>query len=308
MNRMIAIPSVCLLTMVALLGCQEDDGEYGSGSSKITLTSFANSYDSNANASAIARIDETYRTGARNIKTTNIINSYSNQSLNDLDRKVLADNFEGRLENKDIEVDGRTVKRPIYEKNSNNKLEYKTTYKTLDLSGVRANSYSAGTNTNVGAGMNVSTSRGILTDLNNYPEIPTDIAFPEGSVCYIPVVTSERSFLAFNDKNKTGYASLDNWIDAARQRFSDDRDHRTSQFAVGVGNEHKAAQVMFFEYDDEPAYEYSGLEYAKNIYEANYVAKGNTNPNTDSQRGVVNCTLVNEVAGDFLEAQIERYY
>ena len=308
MNRMIVIPSVCALTALALLGCKADDGDYSVDSNQITLTSFANSYDSKANASAIARIDETYRTGARDIKTTNIVNSYSNQSLNDLDRKVLADNFEGRLENRDIEVSGRTVKRPIYEKDSNNKLEYKTTYKTLDLSGLQASSYSAGTSTSRGVGATTSNSRGIITDLNNYPQIPADMAFPAGSVCYIPVVTSERSFLAFNEKNKTGYSSLDRWIEAARQRFSDDRDHRTSQFGVGIDNDQQAAQVMFFEYTSQPAYEYSGVEYANDVYEANYVAKGNTDPNTDSRRGVVNCTIVNEVAADFLATQIKRYY
>lgn len=169
MKRWIAIPSVCFLTTLALIGCEED-GAYGTASSEITLTSFANSYDSKANATAIARIDESYRTGAREIKTTNIINSYSNQSLNDLDRTVLADDFEGRLENKDIEVNGRTVKRPIYEKNTNNQLDYETTYKTLNLSGLRANNYVASAN--------VNNRYGIITDLNNYSEIPTNCCFP----------------------------------------------------------------------------------------------------------------------------------
>ena len=292
MNRVVAISGVFFWTMLALIGCEVDDGSYGSDSDNITLTSFANSYDSKANDTAIARIDETYRTGARNIKTTNLINSYSNQSLNDLDRTVLADDFEGRLENKDIEVNNRTVKRPIYEKNTNNQLEYKTTYKTLNLSGLRANSYVASTN--------VNNRYGIITDLNNYSEIPTNVAFPEGSVCYIPVVTSERSFLAFNDKNKTGYASIERWIEVAKTRFSDDRDYRLSEFDVGKGSKLKAAQVMFFEYKNQPAYEYSGVEYGKDIYEANYVAKGSTDPNTDSRFDVVDCTIVNEVAGDFL--------
>ena len=300
MNRVVAISGVFSWSMLALIGCEVDDGSYGSDSDNITLTSFANSYDSKANDTAIARIDETYRIGARNIKTTNLINSYSNQSLNDLDRTILADNFEGRLENKDIEVNGRTVKRPIYEKNSNNKLGYETTYQTLNLSGLTTRSYSAGTN--------IEDRRGILTDLSNYSNIPSNVAFPEGSVCYIPVVTSERSFLAFNDKNKTGYSSLEKWIEAAKQRFSDDRDHRTSQFGVGTANKQKAAQVMFFEYKNQPAYEYSGVEYGKDIYEANYVAKGSTDPNIDSRFGVVDCTLVNEVAGDFLAEQIKRYY
>ena len=300
MKRGIMPSSALLLTVLALLGCGEEDGAYNIGSSSIVLTSFANSYDSKANASAIARIDETYRTGGRVIQTTNIFNSYSNQSLNDLDRTVLADDFEGQLENKNIEVNERTVKRPIYEKNSNNKVEYQTVYKTLDLSGLRASSYIDDTT--------LEDRRGIVTDLNHYAKIPASAAFPQGSVCYIPVVTSERSFLAFNEKNKTGYASLDNWLDAAKQRFSDDRDHRTSQFGIGIDNKQPAAQVMFFGYYNQPAYEYSGVEYGKDIYEANYVPKGSSNPNTDSRLGVVDCTIVNEVAGDFLAEQIKRYY
>ncbi|WP_198333399.1 hypothetical protein [Psychrobacter aquimaris] len=300
MNKLIVIPSVFSLLAFTLVGCGEDDGIYGSDSNKITLTSFDKSYDKQANASAIARIDETYRTGEREIKIKNIVNNYSNQSLNTLDRTVLADNFEGRLENKNIEVDGRTVKRPIYEKNSNNKLNYETTYKTLNLSGLRANSYSAGTN--------INNSRGILTDLNNYPNIPANTEFPIGSVCYIPVVTSARSFLAFNEKNKTGYTSLNKWIDAAENRFSDNRGYSTTEFGVGVGNKQKAAQVTFFEYRNQPAYQYNGVEYADDIYEANYVDEGSTDPNTNSIQGVVDCTIVNEVAGDFLVAQIKRYY
>ncbi|WP_250163717.1 hypothetical protein [Psychrobacter sp. WY6] len=67
--------------------------------------------DKQAKDSAIARIDETYRTGEREIKIKDIVNNYSNQGLNTLDRTVLSDNFEGRLDNKNIEVDNRTVKR-----------------------------------------------------------------------------------------------------------------------------------------------------------------------------------------------------
>lgn len=302
MNKLMVLPIALPLLALTLTGCgEEDDGIYGSGgNSQITLSSFANSYDNQANASAIARIDETYRTGAREIKQKNIVNNYSNQSLNILDRTVLANNIEGRLNNTDIEVNGRTVRRPIYEKNSNNKLTYKTTYKTRDLSGVRANSYSAGSN--------ISNSRGIITDLNNYPNIPTTVAFPAGSVCYIPVVTSERSFLAFSVKDITGYDSLDRWVDAAEQRFDDNRGNSTSRFGVGIGNKNKAAQVTFFEYRNQPAYQYNGVEYDNEIYEANYVAKGTTDPNTNSLRGVVDCTLVNEVAADFLADQIKRYY
>ena len=301
LNKWILLPSIVSLMALALSGCEEEDVFFGVGSSNnITLTRFADSYDSKANATAIARIDETYRTGNYEIKTRNLVNNYSNQSLNTLDKTVLADKFEGRLEHKNIEVSGRTVKRPIYEKNSNNKFNYQTTYKTLDLSDVKADSYNAG--------VTLSDSRGIMTALSHYSKLPTNLAFPAGSVCYIPVVSSERKFLAFNEKDKTGYSSLDKWIEAAEARFNDDRDYSTSRFGVGINNKQKAAQVMFFEYKDQPAYQYNGVEYSKDIYEADYVAEGNSNPNTNSFRGVVDCTIVNDVAADFLEREIKRYY
>ena len=301
LNKWILLPSMVSLLALALSGCEEEDVFFGVGSSNnITLNRFADSYDSKANATAIARIDETYRTGDYEIKTRNLVNNYSNQSLNTLDKTVLADKFEGRLEHKNIEVSGRTVKRPIYEKNSNNKFNYQTTYKTLDLSDVKADSYNAG--------VTLSDSRGIMTALNHYSKLPTNLAFPAGSVCYIPVVSSERAFLAFNERDKTGYSSLDKWIEAAEARFNDDRDYSTSRFGVGINNKQKAAQVMFFEYKDQPAYQYNGVEYSKDIYEADYVAKGSSNPNTNSFRGVVDCTIVNDVAADFLEREIKRYY
>ena len=301
LNKWILLPSIVSLVALALSGCEEEDVFFGVGSSNnITLNRFADSYDSKANATAIARIDETYRTGDYEIKTRNLVNNYSNQSLNTLDKTVLADKFEGRLEHKNIEVSGRTVKRPIYEKNSNNKFNYQTTYKTLDLSDVKADDYRAG--------VPLSNSRGIKTGLSHYSKLPTNLAFPAGSVCYIPVVSSERAFLAFNERDKTGYSSLDKWIEAAEARFNDDRDYSTSRFGVGINNKQKAAQVMFFEYKDQPAYQYNGVEYSKDIYEADYIAEGNSNPNTNSFRGVVDCTIVNDVAADFLEREIKRYY
>ena len=204
------------------------------------------------------------------------------------------------MEHKNIEVSGRTVKRPIYEKNSNNKFNYQTTYKTLDLSDVKADSYNAG--------VTLSDSRGIMTALNHYSKLPTNLAFPAGSVCYIPVVSSERAFLAFNEKDKTGYSALDKWINAAEARFDDNRGYSTSKFGVGADNKQHAAQVTFFAYKNQPAYQYNGVEYSKDIYEADYIAEGNSNPNTNRFRGVVDCTIVNDVAADFLEREIKRYY
>ncbi|WP_350655423.1 hypothetical protein [Psychrobacter sp. S1-30-MNA-CIBAN-0213] len=301
-NKRLLAPLTISLLAITLAGCNdEDNGIFGSGNSnEFTITSFDSSYDNQANANAVARINETYRTGEREIKVRNIVNNYRNLGINDLDKTVLADNFEGRLENKNIEVNRRTIKRPVYENNSNNKFDYETTYQTLDLSGVKADSYNDG-NT-------LTNSNGIRTDLNNYPRIATDASFPVGSVCYIPVTTSERLFLAFNAKNETIYQTLDDWIEATEERFNDNRKFSTTKFRVGSGNDERAAKVEFFEAKNQPAYLYSGVDYKGDIYEVDYVTKGTTNPNTDSRRGVVDCTLVNDVAGDFLAEQIERYY
>lgn len=77
MNKSMVLPIALSLLTFTLAGCGgEDDGIYGSGSNKITLTSFDNSYDKQAKDSAIARIDETYRTGEREIKIKNIVNNY----------------------------------------------------------------------------------------------------------------------------------------------------------------------------------------------------------------------------------------
>ncbi|WP_440454522.1 hypothetical protein [Psychrobacter sp. ASPA161_9] len=301
-NKRLLAPLTISLLAITLAGCNdEDNGIFGSGNSnEFTITSFDSSYDNQANANAVARINETYRTGEREIKVRNIVNNYRNLGINDLDKTVLADNFEGKLENKNIEVNRRTIKRPVYENNSNNKFDYETTYQTLDLSGVKADSYNDG-NT-------LTNSNGIRTDLNNYPRIATDASFPVGSVCYIPVTTSERLFLAFNAKNETIYQTLDDWIEATEERFNDNRKFSTTKFRVGSGNDERAAKVEFFEAKNQPAYLYSGVDYKGDIYEVDYVTKGTTNPNTDSRRGVVDCTLVNDVAGDFLAEQIERYY
>jgi hypothetical protein len=66
--------------------------------------------------------------------------------------------------------------------------------------------------------------------------------------------------------------------------------------------------VRFFETGSQPAYRYTGIEYDNDIYDADYIADGTTDPNTDSLRGVVDCTLVNDVAADFLAEKIDLYY
>lgn len=297
MKKLILAPIA--LSLLTLAGCGEDgDAIFGSGSNdnnEFTVSSFDRS------SNAIARIDETFSTGERDIKVQNVVGSYDTQRINSLESSVvLADRFEGTLEDQYIEVNGRTVERPVYEKDSNNQFNYETTYRTLSLSGVDAGDYTASNN--------FGSSRGILTDLNNYPKIPSNLSFPNGSVCYIPVTTSDRSFFTFNDKDKTGYQTLDKWTDNAEERFSDNRQSSTIKLNIGSNNNQQAVQVKFFAINNDPEYLYNGIDYDDSIYDADFIDSDNNQPNEDSIRGVVDCTFVNDVAADFLAEQIDFYY
>ena len=301
MNKLIITPIALTLMTFSLAGCGEgEDAIFGSGGSNELIIS---SFESNANN--IARINEKYRTGEHNSEVINIIGNYNSQGVNTLDKTVLLNSFEGTLENRYIEVNGVTVKRPIYLKNSNTVLDYKVTYNKVDLSGRKADSYKAGSN--------IKNSSGIRTALNTYSKISANIAFPEGSICYIPVTTSEREFLAFNTKNETNYRTLNDWLNIAKNRFNDNRPSQTKEgFGVGISNRQTASQVKFFAINDDPEYIYSAVVYSYNtsnrIYETDYVASGTTGPNANERNGLVDCTLYNDVAADFLAKEIADSY
>ena len=305
MNKMMFLPAILSVVTMALTGCGEGEDAIfgnsdGNNSNELTIYSFANSYDNQANAIAIARINETYRTGSRKVITENIINSYDNRITNDLDQVVLGDKFAGRLENNNIEVNRLTIKRPIYENNSNRKLRFETTYRTLNLAGVKATSYNAG-NT-------IDDRRGIITDLNNYPKISATVEFPVGSTCYIPVVTSEQNLLAFNAKNETNYRTLNDWVRATENRFGNNGKPIRTSSLVGNTNQYKVEQIKFNALNNQPEYLYNGLDYNNKIYEADFISNGTDSPNENSLRGVVDCTLVNKVASDFIEREVRRAY
>lgn len=296
MKKLIMTPIALSLLTLTLIGCGEgEDAILGSGgNNELTISTIERT------SNAIARIDTTYRTGARNVKKTNIIGNY-NQNLDNLDGSVvLSDKFEGTLEDKNIEVNGRIVKRPIYEKNSNNQISYETNYKTLNLSGFKSNSYRRGNLNNK--------ATGVFTDLNNYTDIPSNATFPPNSVCYIPVASTDRSFFTFSQNQRTGFLTLEDWTKAAEKQFTDNRGSKSTLLNIGAGNSQQASQVVFSATNNEPSYTYNGVQYNKVIYNADFVGKDQSPPHQNDATGVIDCTIVNNVAADFLEREIKHYY
>lgn len=296
MNNKLLIPFVLTALATALIGCGEgEDAIFGSSNNELEINSFERVNNN------IARIETEYSNGERDIDVTSITGSFDLASINNLAvSTVLANNFEGTLEDRYIEVNNRTVTRPIYAKNSNERFDYQVTYRTLDLSNKDASSYQKGNRP--------IDDRGIKTDLNNYSNIPSNISFPSGSVCYVPVTDSDLSFFVFNDKNKTGYSTLNDWIEANEKRFGSNQSSRTDIVNIGVNNNDRAAQVKFFTTNQRIEYNYYGTEFERNIFDADFVAKDKTSPNEDSFRGVIDCTLVNDTAADFLEREIRTAY
>ncbi len=298
--KKLLLPAAICLAVISLTGCGEDnEGIFGSGSSnELTLSSFEKV--SQGQIEAVARIEQTYSRGENKVVVTNIVNNFDGKGPNTSDQTVLAANFEGNLNNADIRVDGRIVKRPIYERNSNKYIDYQTTYEAYDLGGYQTRDYIAG-NT-------VNDSRGVFTDLNNYDNISATATFPPNSICYIPVVSSEKSFFIFDNRIESRYKTLDAWINATEQRFSDNRELSVSREPVGNNNIYEAAKVKFFAVRSEPDYLYSAVDYKKKVYEADFFDRNAPSPNTNKRTGVVDCTLVNDVAAKFLTDQIRNSY
>lgn len=292
MNKQQVLSMVIAVLATTLMGCGEgEDAIFGTtSSSKFEINQFERINNN------IARIKTDYGNGKRNLNVTNLKGSFNASNSNNLPiSTVLANNFEGTLDDQYIEVNNRTVTRPIYAKNSSERFDYSVTYRTLNLSGVDARDYN-----------NFRT--GIFTDLNNYTDIPNNISFPNGSVCYIPVSNSDRSFFVFNNNDLTSFNTLNSWTDAAKSRFSDNRQSSTTKLNIGLNNQQQAVQVTFFTVNNEPEYLYNGINYKNNIYETGYIKSGTSSPNENSSRGLVDCTLVNDVAADFLETQIRKFY
>lgn len=293
--KKLLLPTAICLAFISITGCGEDsDGIFGISNNELEIHQFERVNNN------VARIETEYSNGERDIEVTNIKGSYDSSGINTLPvSTVLANDFEGTLDDQYIEVNSRTVTRPIYGKNSNERFDYKVTYRTINLSGVDATSYQKGNRP--------SNDRGIFTDLNNFTEIPNGTQFPNGSVCYVPVIDSERAFFAFNNKKITGYSTLEGWVDANEKRFGSNQFPRTTIVRVGDNNNYRAAQVKFFATNDRIEYNYYGTEFAQAVFNADYVDKGQTRPNEDDINGVIDCTLVNDIAADFLENQIRTY-
>jgi hypothetical protein len=213
---------------------------------------------------------------------------------------VLANGFEGTLEDRYIEVNGNQVSRPIYKNNSNVVSKYVMDYIEYDLFGVQASSYNLDKDT--------GNRNGVLTDLYNYAKIPNTVSFRSGAKCYTPKITSDREFVFFNEKNRTGYQQLEKWIEVTKKSVDSKYDTKVETTRLGNNNRYAFAELSVYTDNNQLVASYSGVEYDNRVYTINRVASEVTEANRDDIKDVVDCTVVNDVAADFLEREIKRCY
>lgn len=194
---------------------------------------------------------------------------------------------------------------------------YSIHYTTFDLAGSTvADSIQA-----------TSAKLGIQTPFSKFDKLPSEVAFPQDSLCFVPTyrVASSPLFLNYPSGEKPSPPTLDNW----EENFvSDDRADQTIIMSrVGTNNSIDARAAVATDNDgvlstkgalnfgesssqDLRYMNDQGVSNYYNIEISTYVPsqKLYSNSNIDPQSGLVYCELINDTAADFLETQIVQYY
>ncbi len=299
------------ITVAALMlsGCGSDDDNYfgsgGGGSRGLSIFEFVDGYDRQSSNIAIAKIERNFSQGQYRVTRTNIVRNYSGIVPSSADNIVVAEGFEGLQANKNITVSGRTVEQPIDNVNTNTNgsgsLKFSTTYEAYDLAGCQARDFTDNAVNNK--------CRKVRTALNDYVKIPNTAAFPNGSICYIPITTTDKNIWLFDKDSRPVQGSINDWVNDTKNNFGNSKKPQQQRFNVGNNNEYRLEQVKFAADSRDPEYVYYGIDYKNRVYDnLNYWSAGKTQANTNNNVGIVDCTLLNDTAADFLQKQIKSYY
>lgn|GEM_PF-508326 len=297
------------LAALILSGCGSDDdnffGSGGSSSRGLSVFEFVNSYDKTSSNIAIAKIERNFSQGQYRVTRTNIVRNYNGVVPSSADNIVVAEGFEGLQANKNITVSGRTVEQPIdninTSTNGSGSLKFSTTYEAYDLAGCQARDFADNAVNNK--------CRKVRTALNDYVKIPNIAAFPTGSICYIPVTTTDKNIWLFDKDSRPIQGSINDWINDTKNLFGNSKKPQQQRFDVGNKNEYRLEQIKFAADSRDPEYVYYGIDYKNRVYDnLNYLSAGKTQANTNNNVGIVDCTLINDTAADFLQQKIQQYY
>lgn len=152
-------------------------------------------------------------------------------------------------------------------------------------------------------------NKGLTTFFNELSEIPETLSFPEGSLCFIKTY-EVASIPLFTHKNidfqPRFTSSLEDWEDRIVSEKGQYQFAENSK--VGSNNTQDARRLVYASNDDTPNH-YSAITHGESYVDTHYIpAKKQSLANANPNQGLVNCETVNDVAADFLEEQIVKYY
>lgn len=183
-------------------------------------------------------------------------------------------------------VDNDTFKVKIQQNNT----AVNSTYDifTYDLSGVGKLDYNAET--------------GIFTDLY-YDYFPDNIAFPQGSSCYVLQETSEESYYTFYSTDQRYTPTLEQWLENKQNLESYEIKDVVKE---NIGQNNSLPAVRF---TDQYGDTYAAVFFNGEVFEADYVEQGvKEKLNLDPETDVVECYMYNDIAAKFMDEQIKANY
>lgn len=278
-------------------GVELDGGKNNITSSQLSINFFDTQYNDSDKKDAIQRMKWIYKTGDRELIRKDIISVNEREGLNDEDLVVLGANFESIIAKRNIKVADNTITIPMDGIKSNRTETYEIELIPLDLAGVSRRE------------SNLDENTGITSDLDYFDKIPDDVSYPENSTCYIIKETSTLPFYSFNiEDDVSSYTSMDEWTDSYSNVSRGSSPLRVESTKVGSTNQYPVVRIV---YDNDARNEYrnyNALNYENTLYETEYTHQGSVSDNYDPSKGLVECGIVNDIAADFLEEQILKYY
>ena len=230
---------------------------------------------------------------------------------------VVGDSFSSNTNDAEIYSDKTVLNFDMLDKTLNRVEKYQLHYTPIDLEGHSVADSQLATESN----------KGIATAFSRLAQLPADLVFPKGSVCFVASY-QQASIPLFKHANSTGtslspYQSLDDWQTFVVNQLGDFKTSISNQ--VGSNNDGEARKLIYaytnqdlrrfpsvnLETDSTTGavtFNLSALSFGS-VQNAIYIPNARQDLNNiNKNKGLVKCNTVNDVAADFLEREIVKYY
>ena len=157
----------------------------------------------------------------------------------------------------------------------------------------------------------VKSGKGVTTGLSKLRVMPASLSFPEGSRCFVKTYEKASMPLVILHSYYMPHSFYENASAWEAEKVDKFGDYDFAQvFTVGSNNEYDVTRLVY-NADDGQTTDYTLMEHREygSDWQPRYV--GTTKQymdNIDTKNGLVNCNILNDVAAEFLEAQIIKYY